>query len=38
VESDGVGVVKSSGGDVGVEGGLLVVKNTLDILVELVGW
>jgi hypothetical protein len=38
VESDGVGVVESSGGDVGVEGSLLVVKNTLDILVELVGW
>jgi hypothetical protein len=36
VESDSVGVVESSGGDVGVEGSLLGVENTLNILVELV--
>jgi len=38
VESDGVGVVEGGSGDVGVEYSLLVVKNTLDVLVEFVGW
>jgi len=37
VESDGVGVVEGGSGDVGVEDSLLVVKNTLDVLVEFVG-
>ncbi|KAI6769718.1 hypothetical protein HG530_004347 [Fusarium avenaceum] len=37
VESDGVCVIKSNCGGIGVKSGLLVVKNTLDILVELVG-
>jgi hypothetical protein len=36
VEGDSVGVVESSGGDVGVEDSLLGVENTLNILVELV--
>ncbi len=38
MESDSVGVVESSGGDVGVEDSLLGVENTLNILVELVSW
>lgn len=38
VEGDGVGVIEGNGGGIGIEGGLLGVEDTLDILVELVGW
>lgn len=37
VEGDGMGVIEGNGGGIGVEGGLLGVEDTLDILVELVG-
>lgn len=33
-----MGVIEGNGGGIGIEGGLLGVEDTLDILVELVGW
>lgn len=38
VEGNGVSVVEGEGRDVSVEGGLLQVQNSLDILMELVGY
>lgn len=38
VEGNGMGVVEGNGGDVGAVGGLAELQDTLDLLVELVGW